>query len=422
MPVPALPAGVSISSFDVNYHRSNQAGQVIFEGWLSGPGILSSGCPQHQRLETSWLIPITSFSSSPRPSRPRRARTHCFAILTAPRSTIWARSPSAACSPGPASMGITTRHFGWEPPAIFSFWRRPPAAPGGLIYGDSQGFDFPVLSPRGNVAFLSSIAGNAGPGTVPAPSSPALQVISSSWLIRMSIDSPGTNTTFRDIHGGWNTPRINDKGGFLRLHAQRRHGRRHLVGKARPASARRSHRRCSARDRTQYSTNSLDLGLNEKGDVTYRADTAPEDDNSFAIYAGRPNDPDLVAATGQHAPGTEDGVDFAMLTDPVINEDGQVAFFGYLTEEIRGPNDYGIFATGHAGDLRLIARYGDDFKLRGKIFARSWPSRMPACSARIFSLSTPTAIWFFWRSSAMARREFSPPRSCRSHRPPLHYS
>jgi hypothetical protein len=48
----------------------------------------------------------------------------------------------------------------------------------------------------------------------------------------------------------------------------------------------------------------------------------------------------------------------------VINKDGQVAFFGYLTgENSRGPNDYGIFATGHNGDLRLIARYGDEFEV-----------------------------------------------------------
>jgi len=68
----------------------------------------------------------------------------------------------------------------------------------------------------------------------------------------------------------------------------------------------------------------------------------------------------LVVREGYPAPGTENGVVFDQLSDPLINENGQVAFFGYL----RGPgidsnvNDRGIWAEGPEG-LTLIARRGD---------------------------------------------------------------
>ena len=42
----------------------------------------------------------------------------------------------------------------------------------------------------------------------------------------------------------------------------------------------------------------------------------------------------------------------------------QVAFFASLEGEgSRGEGDYGIFATGHDGDLRLVARVGDSFEV-----------------------------------------------------------
>jgi hypothetical protein len=57
-------------------------------------------------------------------------------------------------------------------------------------------------------------------------------------------------------------------------------------------------------------------------------------------------------------------VSFWYFHDPVINRDGQVAFFATLAgPDSRGNNDYGLFATGHAGDLRLIARFGDSFEV-----------------------------------------------------------
>ena len=110
----------------------------------------------------------------------------------------------------------------------------------------------------------------------------------------------------------------------------------------------------------------FDYGVNDKGEVTFRAETlAPgATEVGEAVYAGSPKKLELIAADGQQAPGAEGDVSFWYFHDPVINRDGQVAFFATLTgPDSRGLNDYGLFATGHAGDLRLIARFGDEFEV-----------------------------------------------------------
>jgi hypothetical protein len=72
----------------------------------------------------------------------------------------------------------------------------------------------------------------------------------------------------------------------------------------------------------------------------------------------------IVAAEGQHAPGTAAGVtfdafydfDFAGLS---INSRGRVAFGSFLTGAVNAADNYGIWAQDRNGQLRLIAREGD---------------------------------------------------------------
>jgi hypothetical protein len=66
----------------------------------------------------------------------------------------------------------------------------------------------------------------------------------------------------------------------------------------------------------------------------------------------------LVARSGDHAPGTPDGVVFMSSLDsafnqPLLNNSGQIAFFG------RTNYGRGIWATDRSGTLQLIARVGD---------------------------------------------------------------
>jgi hypothetical protein len=65
----------------------------------------------------------------------------------------------------------------------------------------------------------------------------------------------------------------------------------------------------------------------------------------------------LVAREGNSAPGTSDHFDF--IADPILNDAGQTAVFGYLDSS--ETTDRGIWAEDGAGVLTLIARAGDLF-------------------------------------------------------------
>jgi hypothetical protein len=358
---PGLAAGVTILDFDINYHRVNTAGQATFEAWLDGPGIDSTG-DDNTNAGSNWIfsnnqLQLIAQYQAPAPGTGASFRNFDRTTL----NDLGQVAFRGVLTGVGISAGNDSAFWMGTPGNLQVIAREGSPGPGGLTYGDLQGFDYPVLSSKGNVAFLANIAGGdpffnraffAGtPGNL--------------QLVAHSGDAaPGTDTTFHDIHGGWNTPRVNDMGEVFFASTLNDGTRGIWAGKP-------SQLKLVARTETPAPGLAgatfdffFDLGLNEKGDVAFRADVQPTDDEKLAIYAGRPNNPQLVAATGQHAPGTEDGVEFGYLTDPVINKDGQVAFFGYLTgANSRGPNDYGIFATGHSGDLRLIARFGDDFEV-----------------------------------------------------------
>jgi hypothetical protein len=76
-----------------------------------------------------------------------------------------------------------------------------------------------------------------------------------------------------------------------------------------------------------------------------------------------------IAQEGRHAPGTPDGVNFNTFTFPTLNAAGQVAFEATLAGSgVAGSNNLGIWATGPAGRLRLIAREGDLLEVAPSVF------------------------------------------------------
>jgi len=85
-------------------------------------------------------------------------------------------------------------------------------------------------------------------------------------------------------------------------------------------------------------------------------------DNNSGIWSeGGGAGLDLVALEGNVAPET-DGANFGDFdsSTPVLNSEGQMAFFGRLTGTgIDGDNDRGIWAEDPLGILKLIARTGD---------------------------------------------------------------
>ena len=67
-PAPGFPDGVTIQSFDVNYHRANNKGHATFESTLAGPGIDDTG-DDNSNAFANWfwdgseLHPIAQFET-----------------------------------------------------------------------------------------------------------------------------------------------------------------------------------------------------------------------------------------------------------------------------------------------------------------------------------------------------------------------
>jgi hypothetical protein len=112
------------------------------------------------------------------------------------------------------------------------------------------------------------------------------------------------------------------------------------------------------------------LALNDAGQVAFYANGNGAGvglSNFTGLWAGAPGSLALVARSGEHAFGTEDGVVFSFFYRPgspsarllMLNAAGQTAFFAKLSGNgITGINDDGIWATDSHGAVQLIAREG----------------------------------------------------------------
>ncbi len=88
--------------------------------------------------------------------------------------------------------------------------------------------------------------------------------------------------------------------------------------------------------------------------------------NNSGLWAGAPGSLALVARTGDHAPGTPNGVVFGSIAGVRIgfNDAGQTAFRADLTGSgVDSTNDWGLWATDRSGQLQLIARKGDELEV-----------------------------------------------------------
>jgi len=95
-------------------------------------------------------------------------------------------------------------------------------------------------------------------------------------------------------------------------------------------------------------------------------------DDNLGVWAGTLGSYQLVARSGQPAPGTPAGVVFGSdsgagcFEDPVINSLGEVAFLSVLFGPgVDSTNYMGLFATGPSGNLSLVMRFGDQYDLGG---------------------------------------------------------
>jgi hypothetical protein len=108
--------------------------------------------------------------------------------------------------------------------------------------------------------------------------------------------------------------------------------------------------------------------LNDAGQVAFQATltgSGVDSSNNQGIWRGAPGSLSLVARMGSAAPGTGSGVNFSYLSNPVLNDGGQVAFTAWLTgSEVNSSNDVGIW-IGDGTESLLVVRRGD--MLEGKV-------------------------------------------------------
>jgi hypothetical protein len=366
-----LADGVHIQSFDINFHRANRAGQVVFESTLNGPGIASTGDDDTNAF-ANWfwsngqLTPIAQYRA-PAPGIPG-AIYRTFSRTTLNDLGHVAYSGDLVVGVG----GVTEANNS-------AFWYGPPNAPQllaregddlpgrpGYKFAELAGFDFPVLAPKGAIAFNAQVS---GPNTDWLHNTAVLAGTPGNLsVVAMAGDpAPFTNSIIRttETHTFVNvnnlaqatfTAILDD--GTRVLYAGSAGNLRKLARTTEPAPG-------------LSPANTFDFfygaDINDRGEVAFLADTIPTDEYHHAIYLAHQNDDlVLIAAKDQPAPGAQYTKFDGWFSDPVINKDGQVAFFAGLTGPgARGGEfqDYGIFATGHDGDLRLIARFGDTFEL-----------------------------------------------------------
>ncbi len=124
------------------------------------------------------------------------------------------------------------------------------------------------------------------------------------------------------------------------------------------------------------------LVLNSEGHAAFLAELTGEgidDSNDGVIYAESVTGLRLVAREGQLAPETEPGTHFLelqgvnLIDGLLFNGRGQAAFAAGLGgPEVDDSSDFGIFAEDLAGNLRLIARTGEEINVSDDPLAPDW--------------------------------------------------
>jgi hypothetical protein len=142
----------------------------------------------------------------------------------------------------------------------------------------------------------------------------------------------------------------------------------------------------------------LEPRINNLGQVAFRADQIgpgvdPPNDGVYpnGIWHGDKSGLQLIARADDVAPGT-DGAVFQYLRDPVLNNSGQLLFYGSLDTQRGGPvtgrNDTGIWSYGISGGLSLVVREDDPAPGLGGIRFGAFPDAAMNDAGRIaFSIS-----------------------------------
>lgn len=106
------------------------------------------------------------------------------------------------------------------------------------------------------------------------------------------------------------------------------------------------------------------LGISRQQKTVFEADFLVNDSVSSGIFANDnlSTDPEILALIGDNAPGTN--ANFLGFIDAIVNDAGKLAFTAALTgDDVVSGNRTAIFAEDNSGNLRLIARTGDEVNI-----------------------------------------------------------
>lgn len=182
--------------------------------------------------------------------------------------------------------------------------------------------------------------------------------------------APGTETTFDGFNnGGFRDPVFNAKGqvafwGSLDSASETNHGIWAGAPENLQLIARRGHT-LPGRDGEVPINNLNPPAISDTGEVAflgYRSDVPFAE--SQGMWFGTSGDLQFIAGAGEDAPGTTTGVEFSVFDQPIVNDIGQIAFRAELTGDgVTSLNRFGIWATDLDGSVELLLRTGDEIPL-----------------------------------------------------------
>ena len=308
-PAAGTPGGVHYSGLNPGQSLvSNRAAQAAFTADLQ-----SGGLPWGAGLfaGSAGNVRAVALSGNHAPGTPSGS---VFATFGGPALNDAGRTAFlAALEPGSNGVIYRVNHTGvWSEGSagtvvlVARAGSQAPGTPGGVTFGPE--FFPPAFNNAGRTAFAADLAGSGVNTTNDTglwyTTPTGLQLVA-----RSGTRAPGTpaGVTFANFYGGF--PALNDAGHIAIL--------------------------------------------------TYVTGSGIDSTNDRGIWSGDPAGLGLITRTGDHAPGTAAGVNFAGLTEPALNNAGQLAFRASLVGAgFDDTNGVGIWATDATGALRLIVRAG----------------------------------------------------------------
>jgi hypothetical protein len=301
-PAPGTPSGVVYRDFNQFYFSLNDAGQVAFLGYLTGPDV--GGFNEGIWSEGYGSLALVAREGDHPPDTSEFVRFDSLAFTVLNNSgqvAFWSRVHESFITSG---TGIWAQRLG----ALSLVARDGTEAPGTVNNVSFAGFAGPVLNDSGRTAFRGGVAGD---------------------------DVDNTNA-----EGIWS-----EGLGSLAL------------------VARRGNQAIGLPIGTNYDTLGLP-SLNDAGQTAfygYFAEGSTASSFGQAIWSEGSGNLALVTRSGNQAAGTPNTTKFVGFSDPSLNNNGQTAFWAYVNgsnPDVGEPYDDGIWSQG-SGGLTLVARRGN---------------------------------------------------------------